>query len=302
MSRFFPGTQVSKGLVLAFLSFLIFSCGDAVVKHVSQNYSVILILFWGQLTGLFLLVILASIDKNGVLGMIRSRQFGWHILRGVIMSGQVFCIFYAFSSIPMAQAYSFVFAAPIFSTVLTRLFLKEEIPFKKWAALFTGFAGIIVILRPGFITIEIGMLSALLSGFLFASGYVLGRFIGSKEAPYTFGFYPFLMAFLLSTLFLAFGDGKGLYIPHSYDLMLMMMTGAASAIALLFLSWAFNYAPVPSVSSFQYTQMIWGTMFGWLIFGELPDIWTYVGGLLIIASGAYMIWHDQKAQRNYPLT
>lgn len=300
MMTFKLGTDVSKGVAFAFTGFFLFSCGDAIVKYLSASYPVPLILLWAQFIGIPVLIITSLIRTGSIYSLVYSPSLKTHIFRGAVLGGQVFCAFVAFSHIPLAQAYTFIFGAPLFSSLIARIWLKETIPLKNWMALLTGFSGILIILRPGFSEIDIGSLAALCSGFFFAIGYIMGRKIGKDDPPLIFGFYPAVFAMVFSIFYIGATDAA-FDIPAPSDIGLFLIIAVAGLLGLLTLSWAFNLAPVPLASSFHYTQLIWGTLFGFLFFNDTPGYLTFIGAILIVGSGLYMIWHQRKPSKNIPV-
>lgn len=282
-----------KGTIFAFLGFLTFSAGDALAKFLSGTYRVAQLIFWAQLPAILVLFCIAAIRQERLSSVYKTTLVKWHILRGCILGLQVFCTFFAFSQIPLAQAYCFIFCAPFFSVLIARFWLKEHISKTSWACLVTGFIGILIILRPGFESVEIGTLSALLAGVMFASGYIIGRHIGAQESPLTLGFYPALCGMVFAGIYMGFQSSS--YIPASLpDSFLLVFLGISSVGGLLFLSWAYTLAPVPLASSFHYTQLLWGSLFGFMLFGDVPDIYTYIGAIFIIGSGVFMTWSQSK--------
>ena len=277
-------SEIVKGLFFAFAGFLLFSLGDAAAKYLSQRYAVPEILFWAQIYALAGLFTLALIKHDRILDMYKTRNLKLHLTRGSILGGQVFFTFYAFSQLSLAQAYTFIFTAPLFATLITTLWLKEKTSLLSWVILLIGFSGILVILRPGFSTISPGHISALLAGIIFALGYVIGRRIGSEPSPLTLGIYPASCTFVFAMIYMILTN-TSLAPPPLPDTGFMIFLGLSSVGGILFLSWAFNLAPVPAVSSFHYTQILWGTLLGYIFFGDSLDMWTAIGAVLIIGSG-----------------
>lgn len=276
--------DIFRGCFYAFTGFLLFSLGDAGAKYLSASLTVPYILFWTQIFALLALLIVGAVSHKSLKIMIRTDKPGLHIIRGILLGSQVFLTFTAFSLLPLAQAYTFIFTSPLFATLISSIWLKERTSPQGWFVLFIGFSGILVILRPGFNAIEMGHIAALSAGLIFALGYIIGRRIGSEPSPYTFAFYPIISCIVLVTLYLGFTDGS-FALPAPSQTGMTIFMGIASVGGILLLSWAYNIAPVPAVSSFHYTQILWGALLGYTFFGDHLDLWTVLGGTLIIASG-----------------
>ena len=301
------GTDVLKGLIFASLGFFIFSSGDALAKYLSSSYSVPQLIFWAQISALIMLCGISIVKEKtlekGIKSLVVSPAFRLHILRGSILGIQVYFTFYAFSQIPLSQAYTLIFCAPLFASLISRLWLKETVTLKSWIVLLVGFSGILIILRPGFGALDIEMLlpllSALFSGFLFAFGHVAGRRLDSHDSPLMLGFYPASFGLIYGGIYMAL-SGENFVPGTPADALMMVLLGIASIGGLLFVTWAFRVGPVPVVSSFHYTQLIWGTLFGVIFFGDKADIWTWIGAVPIVGSGLYLTWMQRRPP--YPAT
>ena len=284
----------THGIILAIFGFFIFSCGDVIVKVISADYHLFQIVFWAQIPALITLLCLGFLNGNPDY-IYRSDTWRLHLMRGIVLGSQVFFSFYAFSNISLAQAYTFVFCAPLFASLISFFALKEDLSKFAILALLTGFTGVLIALRPGFQGLELGMISAIFAGFLFALGYVMGRRL-QTHSTLTLGFYPGMCAFLMSGICVFFFDLR--FLPNNLiDCGLICLLGLTSVAGILSLSKAYSLASVPAVSSFHYSQLLWGSLFGFFIFHEITDMFTYIGAIFIIVSGIVMIWQEALSSK-----
>jgi drug/metabolite transporter (DMT)-like permease len=279
------------GIGIAFVSFLVLSMGDALTKLLSTRYSVFEL---AVIDAVFaLLVVLPVLIRQEGAKALMPRRPSIVILRCALGAGSLMLCFLAFAAIPLAQGYSIAFLTPLAVTALSAPVLGEHVSWRQWLAVVIGFAAVIVILRPDFHGIGIGQVYMLGSAALFALSMLVLRRIAKSESNATLLLIYFVMLFLIG-LPVAIGQWKT---PDAADLGLMALLGAFSGLGNLLLIAAFRYAPAAIVSSFMYCQLIWGTVFGAFLFGDLPDIITIGGAGVIMLCGIYTLTHASRAAR-----
>jgi drug/metabolite transporter (DMT)-like permease len=197
--------------------------------------------------------------------------------------------------IPLADAYSLAFIAPLAVTALSVPVLGEHVGWRQWTAIVVGFVAVVIILRPDFRGIGLGQVYILASALLFAASMLILRriAIGGREPTGGLMVTYFVMV-LIICLPIAIGRWQP---PSPHDWALMAFTGICSGIGNLLLILAFRHAPATIVSSFMYTELIWGVIFGVALFGDLPDFITIGGAAVIIGCGIYALWHASTARR-----
>jgi drug/metabolite transporter (DMT)-like permease len=279
------------GIAFAALGFALFSVMDGLVKWLSADYPVPQLIFFNAVFSLVPVAIVTAAGGGG-LRRLRTRRLHWHLLRGgFALLGTGGC-FYAFSRMPLADAYAIIFAAPLLVTALSVPILGEPVGWRRWTAVAVGFAGVLVMLRPGAGVVGLGALGALVGSLSFSSGVLLVRWAGRRESALAFVFYTNLVialggASLLPTGFVA---------PTLPDLGLMTVAGLLNGTAMLLVVSAFRWAPAAVVAPFQYTQMLWGVLLGYLVWGDVPDRALLLGGGIVIASGLYIL-HRETLRR-----
>lgn len=278
-----------RGIALILAAFALFSVTDTLMKHLSGIYALPQTVFFTTLFGLVPIVGLAL--WQGGLRMLATRRPGAQALRAAFGITAGYCAFYSFTRMPIADAYAILFTSPLIIAALSALLFRERIDARRWAAILAGFLGVLVMLRPGGGIIDLGALAAFVSALCFAGSALVVRHLGRDETAPSFPFYGNAMALVLLTPVLPFV----FVAPQAADLALMALSGFTSGMALLCLLTAFRIAPGPVVAPFQYTQMVWGVLFGWLVFGDVPGPRLLVGGAVVIGAGLYLLRREAVA-------
>lgn len=297
------GAQNLRGMGLALAGFSLFALGDAIVKHLSGFYNIWTIQFYSLLFTCLTLFILAR-PLGGLRATFRSIHLKWHLLRGVIVFIQALTITYAFAQMSLAKTYSIVFSMPFFATLLAMVFMKESADLRKWLAMGLGFAGVLVVLRPGLIPLESPALVALGSAVAFACSNLMARRFGRRDEPMlTLALLPALsgIACALPLFLLNMDPGATpLGVPDLPHLGWFLVLGSLVTGAFLCLSLSFTLVPAALAAPFHYSQMIWGVTLGWFLFGDRLDLWTGIGAAIIIASGLWLIQQGRAPMKTPP--
>jgi drug/metabolite transporter (DMT)-like permease len=239
-----------------------------------------------------LVVLPVLVRQEGIQGLIPRRP-GIVILRCAFGAGSLMLAFLSFAAIPLAQGYAIAFLTPLAVTALSAPVLGEHVGWRQWLAVVIGFAAVMAMLRPDFHGVGAGQFYMLASAALFALSMLVLRRIAKSESNGSLLLVYFVMLFLIG-LPIAIGQWKT---PGAADLGLMTLIGAFSGLGNLLLIAAFRYAPAAIVSSFMYCQLIWGTLFGAFLFGDLPDLITIGGAAIIMLCGIYTLTHASRASR-----
>lgn len=288
-----PGAPAARrpillGIGLAVLAFALFTTMDTVIKWLSGGYSLPQIMVVNSIGGL--VPVLALVAWRGDWTVLRTRRLGLHLLRGSIAIGGGFAGFFAFTRMPLADAYAIIFSAPLLITALSVPILGERVGWRRWVAVAVGFTGVLVMLRPGQGVIDIGALGAIGAALAFSTGMLMVRRMSATETSCAFAFYSNLAGIALGALFTPLSFA----VPSLTDLALNLGAGMIGGTALVCIMTAYCQASPAILAPFQYTQMIWGVLYGLLIFGDQPDLWLAVGGGIVIASGLYILHRETR--------
>jgi len=220
-----------------------------------------------------------------------------HLARGAIGFTTMVLAFAALTYLPLAEAATIGFAAPFFSVALSALVLGEPVGRHRWSAVALGFAGVMIVMRPGGSHLPaIGLVLALLAAAGTAAVTITLRQIGRTEATPTivlwFTCFSMVMAGLLLPWYGQAHDARTWAI--------LLALGLFGGMGQLFLTSALRFAPVSVVVPFDYTQLIWAVLLGWALFGTHPAVSTWAGAALIVASGLYTVFREHKLGRDKP--
>ncbi|MBW7921594.1 MAG: DMT family transporter [Rubellimicrobium sp.] len=279
----------TKGSLFALLAFAIYSTHDAIVKHLGVDYSTFQIIFFSVLFS-FPLAVLAIIGDS-TPGTLKPAHPRWVLLRTLAAVTSGMSAFYAFTALPMAQAYAILFATPLLVTVLAIPLLGETVRIRRWLAVLVGLAGVMIVIRPGQASLGLGHLAALLAATSGALSAVVMRRVGSGERPVVLLLYPMLANLVL----------MGMALPFVYRPMPLAHLGLLACMSVL--GWtaglvqihAYRSGEAVVVAPMQYSQIIWAAVFGLLIFNETPDGGTALGAAVIIASGLYIVLREGRS-------
>ena len=245
--------------------------------------------------GLPPLLIWIALTRNS--GAWRTRRPLAHLTRGMIGLTTMVLAFAGLTYLPLAEAATIGFAAPLFSVALSALILGEPVGKHRWSAVALGFAGVLIVMRPGGSHLPaIGLTLALFAALGTAAVTITLRQIGRTEATPTivlwFTCFSMAMTGLLLPFYSRAHDGSTWAI--------LLVLGLCGGLGQLFLTSALRFAPVSVVVPFDYSQLIWAVLLGWALFGTQPAASTWAGAALIVASGLYTLFREHKIGRDKP--
>jgi drug/metabolite transporter (DMT)-like permease len=282
---------VGAGLGLGALAFALFTVMDTTIKWLSAGYPVHELLFTNALFGL--VPVAVTTLRRGGLARLRTRRLHLHVLRGMLGMGGGGCAFFAYSRLPLADAYAMIFATPLLITALSVPILGERVGWRRWSAIAVGFAGVLIMLRPGVAPIGPGSLAALGAACFSAVAILLVRKLSATESTASIALYSNLTVILVMAMLLPAG---GIF-PGFGDFLLMAAAGLIGGTALLVLIAAYRRAPAALVAPFQYSQMLWAVLLGFLIWRDVPDPGKLVGALIVAASSLFVVYRETALGR-----
>jgi drug/metabolite transporter (DMT)-like permease len=297
-----PQTRNVVGMIALALGIFIFSTQDAIIKSISGDYAVTQAIVIRSLVSLPILAGMVQYE-TGLRNLI-SANFWQLAARGLILLVSYTAYYMAFPALPLAEAIALFFTSPIFVTLLAGPLLGERVGLKSWLAVIVGFAGVMLILRPGGALFEPAALLSLVSAGAYAFAMIFARKLGVSEPATVMAFYQngayLLGALVIAGVCAALGLTKlghpsldflvrPWVTPTLWDLFLMGACGVIAAIAMSLLTYAYRSAEANVVTVFEYTGMIWAPLWGFLFFAEIPRWTTLAGMLLIVAAGLYSL-------------
>lgn len=279
-----------KGLLLMGLGMFLFSAVDTGAKFLTADLHPMQIVWTrqlGLLAGAFFL--LATTGR----AILRTHHPRLQVIRGVAAAGSASLFIFAVSYVPLADAVAVSFVAPFMVTVMGAVILKEPVGIRRWIAVILGFVGTLIVLRPGMGAVHPAAGLVIVAAALFAARQIISRAIADTDRTPTTIVYTALVGSAVLTLPLPFFWRT----PTGQEALLLIGVAALAGVAEVAVIKALELAMAVVVAPVQYTLMIWGTFYGWLVFGQLPDLWTWVGTGIIIGTGVYMLQREHRAAR-----
>lgn len=264
-----------------------FAGGDAIAKFLTTSFSPIQIIWFRQL-GLFLGVV-CLIGLRG-FSVLQTKRPGFQVTRGVLVIFSSVLFVYAVKTVPLADAVAASFVAPFFLTILGALVLKEKVGIHRWTAVLIGFLGALIIIRPGMDAIHPAVLLVVLAAAFYAARQIIGRILSDGDSTATTICYTALTSSLLISIALPF-----VWVwPQSTILwMLCLALALVGAVGEVMIVKALEVAEASVVAPIHYSLIVWGTIYGYFLFDQLPDYWTVTGAIIIMSAGLYTL-HRSK--------
>jgi len=265
------------------ISYLLFGvtaglCLDLCAKWLLADYSLQQFVFLRSVFGV--MFFLLSARWYGGYGALITRRWKWHLLRTILATGAMFGFFFGLSRMPLVNALTIAFTAPLMVTALSVPFLGEHVGWRRWIAVIIGFVGVLVVLRPGegmFTPAAIGVIIAALC----YSGLAL-------TASFSLSIYVVTGPLLISAFML-----PGNYTPPTTNgWLFFLLAGLCSALAWVGIVGGYRRAPPALLAPFEYTALIGAAAAGYWIWDEVPDKWVITGGLIIIGSGLFIVYRE----------
>jgi drug/metabolite transporter (DMT)-like permease len=297
------------GILYLSAGIAVFSVQDLILKLLSGEYPLHQAMFIRSITALPLIYLLVL--REGGARTLASPNWPVMLLRGVILFAAYTSYYLALAALPMATTVALYFAAPLFITVLSVFFLGEKVGPRRWLAVFAGFAGVLILVRPGSALFDWAALLPVIAGLTYAIGMVIARRLGGRETAAAMAFHGnavFLAGAI--ALSLAFGSGafaneehkslgfllRGWVMPSAFDLSLMALCGVIAAAGSTLLTQAYRVAEANVVAPFEYTGLVWSVAFGWVFWRDWPDPVAWAGVAIIVAAGLYVLYSERQAQ------
>ncbi len=282
-------TSTHKGVLLGLAAYAAFSFSDAFIKLLKGGVPLLQLMFLGALLGLLALPWVKQPGEQW-RDLLRPCLPGIWLAR--VLSGAVnaFGALLAFTHLPMAEAFALIFLMPIFVTLLSVLVLKEQVGWRRWLAVLAGFAGVLVVLRPGFRELHWGHLGAIVCGLAGAIGVILVRLAGGREKRLALYATP-----LLGNLLIAGGLMLPQWMwPTPQQWSYVLGYGLLSALGTVLLLHATLVTEVNHVAPTQYSQMLWAVLLGALLFADRVDGLTWFGIGIILAAGLFTVLREER--------
>ena len=280
-----------RGIVLILASTVFLGTSDVIAKYLSATLPSIEIAWIRFLV--FALIMAPAMVPGSPVYALRTAQVGRQLWRGAALLCSSLFFISGLRFLPIAEASATGFVSPLFVTALSILFLGERVGLRRWLATVVGLIGVLIILRPGTSAFHPAAFFPLVSALGWASTLIMTRMMSGKEHASTIMTYSSITGVCILTALVPFVW----VVPSWHDILFGILIGVASTAGQWIVVLAFRYADASVLAPFSYSQLLWVSILGFLIFGEVPDVWTVTGAIFIVASGLYTA-HRERVRRS----
>lgn len=291
MSQIDRPQNIRLGIGLMMIGLALFTVGEVIVKTLIRDYDITQVV-WARYI-FHALVTFAVFSRINVFRQARTTRPGLHITRSALMLVATTLFFFSLRYLQLADAVAINFVAPLLVTALSIPILKEKVGIRRWAAIFVGFGGVLIIIRPGMGVMHWAAILPLCTAVCYAFYQILTRIAARTDDTQTSLFWTSAFGVVVTSIAVPF-----FWIPPSLTEWVMMIAlGTVYGLGHYLLIRGLEIAPASKLSPFLYTQIIWATLLGFAFFDHLPDLPTLIGVAIVIGSGLY-IWRRKSAQRD----
>jgi drug/metabolite transporter (DMT)-like permease len=279
-----------RGIAMILTSTVFLGVSDVTAKYLSKTLPSIEITWIRFLV--FALIMVPAMVPGSPLYALRSDRPRFQLLRGLALLGSSLFFITGLRYLPIAEASATGFVSPLFVTALSILFLGERVGLRRWMATAVGLVGVLIILRPGTSAFHAAAFFPVISALSWASTLIMTRMMSGRDPAITTMTYSSIMGVSVLTLLVPLVWVA----PSWHEVLFGILIGVASTLGQWIVVLAFRYADASVLAPFQYTQLLWVSILGFLVFGEVPDIWTVIGAIFIVATGLYTA-HRERVRR-----
>jgi drug/metabolite transporter (DMT)-like permease len=287
------GDSVLRAVFYMCLAAMLFPLLNASVKYLGQRYPMPE-LFWVRYAGHVIYCLLAFLPRHG-RALFATRRPGVQVVRSLLLFGASACFFLALRTIDLPTASAIAFVTPIIVTALSMPMLGERVGPRRWTAVILGFVGALIIIRPGFQIVQWGAVLVLMDALCYGVYQILSRKVASLDAAPISITLAGIGGLVCASLLLPFSEIR---LPHGFvDVALFLTLGLWGLLGHFFVIKAVQWGRASIVAPVGYVELVGATLFGWLVFHDFPDAWTWVGAAVIVASGLYITYREHRLQR-----
>ena len=277
------------GIILGFSGYLIFVLLDSIIKkYLVFSYPVFEINFFISMFTLIPIIITLFFFNSW--HVLLNSKIHIQLLRGCLglLSGAL--IINSFKQHALSEIYPILFSTPLILTIFSYFFLREKVGIKRWSAVLIGFIGVLIVSRPGTIHFTWALFGLFISAIIFATNIIIIRSLAKSQSAIAFTFYGSIAGLILSAII----TSRNFIYPTNNDLFIFLICGIICGIGALCISGASKMLESSIFAPIQYVQLVAGFILGYLFFRDLPDIYEIFGSLIIIFSGLFIIYRQNK--------
>ncbi|WP_395709530.1 DMT family transporter [Reyranella sp.] len=278
-----PTDRILRAILAILLSVACFSVLNAISKTLTEHYPVVQVI-WARYVFAFMFMMALFLPRSG-RALFRWHNVGSQVVRGLLLFFSSYLYFHGIVYLPLATAAAISLTSPLVVTALSARFLGEPVGLARWIAVFVGFAGALIVVRPGHAHFEWHSLLVVGSTLCSAFYQLYSRRYGQTERPDASATMATIVGTVVATPMLPFEWATPTF---GWDWVLFVAIGVLAGVGHYFVTIAYSQAPAATIAPFNYGQLIGAAILGYLIFDSIPDFWTWVGAAVIVCSGLYL--------------
>ena len=280
-----------KAITFNLLAWVMLPIMDGFAKYLSSDLPVLQIT-WARyfFTVAFTLPIMFFFFRKNLVWTDKPKL---QLIRGLILLTANVCFFYSISIISLAKALTLAFIAPLIVTAFSPIFLYEKVGFRRWSAVIIGFIGSMVVIRPGFVEINLASLAALGTGVMYGFYLIITRKLSSSDNP----LLTLLLTGVVGAIIISFVMPFVWIKPTLNQWSMMAAIGIFACVGHLFIILSLKYADASKLAPFSYFEIVTNIIIGYYFFSDFPDKWTFLGLFIIILSGIYISRRENIIKR-----
>ncbi|MDJ0748815.1 MAG: DMT family transporter [Woeseiaceae bacterium] len=268
---------------------------DLCAKQVLEDYSLTQFVLVRSMIAILIMLVLAP--KFGGLDALRTREIGWHLLRSLFAIGAMFGFFYGLAHMPLVNALTLGYTAPLIVTALSAIVLGDEVGWRRWSAVIMGFVGVLVMLRPGQQAMSFAEVAVLIAAACYASQAITARKLSGTESTLSLSLYIIVGPLIVAAIFI---DADAWTAPDAVGWVLMAIAAAGSVVAWIGFINAYRSVSPAILAPLEYVALIGGAIAGYLFWDEVPDRWVVAGAVIIIGSGLFIVYRSEAREECKP--
>ena len=278
------------GIGLVSLTYLVFALLDGSAKWLVGAMPVIMVV-WLRFA-IHAVVAGAVLFPLKGLALVRTRHLRWHLVRALMFMAMTGINFWALQHLQLTVTSSIFFSVPLIIALVSASVLKERLGPGRWVAIIAGFAGVLIIVRPWGAEFHPAMIASVVNAIMYAVFMMMTRRLAAYDSPETIQYLPAVGAAIgLAPFALAAWEAPSGWLEWT----VACLTGLLGGLGHYLLALAHRYAPASVIAPFLYQQVIYMALFGYLVFGDVPSVWVWLGATVVIASGLYLFARERRA-------
>jgi drug/metabolite transporter (DMT)-like permease len=279
-----------RGIALVCTAVFCFIIMNTMVRTLRLDGVAVAEIVWARY--FFHVLLIMAFFPRRIRTLLVAERKGLQVLRSILVFFATVCMFIAMGLMPIADAVAIAFVAPLFAVGLSVVILGEKVGPRRWAAVLVGFVGMLIIIRPGGGVLQWAALLPVFMAFFYALYQNITRMIRDSTSSLNALFYTALVGAIAASFALPFYW----QVPSLTQAAMLVAIGFLGGLGHWFIIMAYERAEVSAVAPFGYTELIWATVFGYLVFGEFPDLYTFIGAGVIAAAGLYVLYRERQAR------